>query len=223
MQIPSFALPRLGLWTASLDFVPLARACELAAGIEQLGYGALWVPEVAGRDVFVGLGALLRSTERLIGATFVGPEVADFLQAGTIAVVGEVPPPTLARALTPKQSRLPRWTVSRTKPIAVSDWRVVLADAGGLTALRLAANRRSGETPPCGSPSECVRPRLRRRDARRLVRWTCVAPSVSACCQSQSKLRRMRSNVRPHRPRSSRWPNSIRGRIRGRASEGACP
>ncbi|MDA8063773.1 MAG: TIGR03620 family F420-dependent LLM class oxidoreductase [Actinomycetota bacterium] len=69
MQIPSFALPRLGLWTASLDFVPLARACELAAGIEQLGYGALWVPEVAGRDVFVGLGALLRSTERLIGAT----------------------------------------------------------------------------------------------------------------------------------------------------------
>lgn len=163
------------------------------------------------------------SRERLIGATFVGPEVADFLQAGTIAVVGEVPPPTLARALTPKQSRLPRWTVSRTKPIAVSDWRVVLADAGGLTALRLAANRRSGETPPCGSPSECVRPRLRRRDARRLVRWTCVAPSVSACCQSQSKLRRMRSNVRPHRPRSSRWPNSIRGRIRGRASEGACP
>lgn len=69
MQTTPLALPRLGIWTGSLDVVPLAEACEHAAEIEQLGYGALWVPEVAGRDVFVGLGALLRSTERLIGAT----------------------------------------------------------------------------------------------------------------------------------------------------------
>lgn len=69
MQTIPFALPRLGVWTGSLDAVPLAEACDHAVEIEQLGYGALWVPEVAGRDVFVGLGAYLRSTERLVGAT----------------------------------------------------------------------------------------------------------------------------------------------------------
>ncbi len=69
METTPLQLPRLGLWTASLDAVPLARACELAAEVEQLGYGALWLPEVAGRDVLVSLGALLRSTDRLVGAT----------------------------------------------------------------------------------------------------------------------------------------------------------
>ncbi len=69
MQTTPFALPRLGLWTGSLDAVPLAEACEHAAEVERLGYGALWVPEVAGRDVFVGLGAILRSTHQLVGAT----------------------------------------------------------------------------------------------------------------------------------------------------------
>jgi probable F420-dependent oxidoreductase len=69
METTAFALPRLGLWTGSLDVAPLAVACERAAEIEELGYGVLWVPEVAGRDVFVGLGAMLRSTRRLVGAT----------------------------------------------------------------------------------------------------------------------------------------------------------
>lgn len=64
-----FALPRLGLWTGSLDVLPLAEACERAGELEELGYGALWVPEVAGRDVFVGLGAMLHATRRLVGAT----------------------------------------------------------------------------------------------------------------------------------------------------------
>jgi len=69
MEITPFALPRLGLWTGSLDAVPLAEACGLAAELERLGYGALWVPEVAGRDVFVALGAMLGATTRLVGAT----------------------------------------------------------------------------------------------------------------------------------------------------------
>jgi probable F420-dependent oxidoreductase len=69
MQSTVLGLPRLGIWTGALDVVPLAEACDHATEIEQLGYGALWVPEVAGRDVFVGLGAILRSTERLVGAT----------------------------------------------------------------------------------------------------------------------------------------------------------
>lgn len=59
----------IGIWTGSLDLVPAGQARELAAELEELGYGALWMPEVAGRDVFVHLALLLSSTERLVGAT----------------------------------------------------------------------------------------------------------------------------------------------------------
>jgi probable F420-dependent oxidoreductase len=62
-------LPRIGLWTGALDAVPTARARELAAELEELGYGTLWIPEVAGRDPFVHLALILASTKRLIGAT----------------------------------------------------------------------------------------------------------------------------------------------------------
>ncbi|GEL20359.1 TIGR03620 family F420-dependent LLM class oxidoreductase [Pseudonocardia asaccharolytica] len=64
-----FAVPPVGLWTGALDTVPAARARELAAELEELGYGTLWVPEVAGRDPFVHLALLLSATRRLIGAT----------------------------------------------------------------------------------------------------------------------------------------------------------
>ncbi|WP_181783972.1 TIGR03620 family F420-dependent LLM class oxidoreductase [Pseudonocardia pini] len=64
-----FALPSTGLWTGALDTVPAARARELAAELESWGYGALWIPEVAGRDPFVHLALLLSATDRLIGAT----------------------------------------------------------------------------------------------------------------------------------------------------------
>jgi len=62
-------LPAVGLWTSALDHVPAARAQELAAELESLGYGVLWVPEVAGRDPFVQLALLLSATQRLVGAT----------------------------------------------------------------------------------------------------------------------------------------------------------
>lgn len=45
----------------------------------------------------------------LVGATFVGPEVADFLQAATIAVVGEVPIATLLHAVPPFPTRSELW------------------------------------------------------------------------------------------------------------------
>lgn len=67
--IVEFSLPPIGVWTGALDTVPASRARELAAELESLGYGALWIPEVAGRDPFVHLSFLLSATERLIGAT----------------------------------------------------------------------------------------------------------------------------------------------------------
>jgi pyruvate/2-oxoglutarate dehydrogenase complex dihydrolipoamide dehydrogenase (E3) component len=47
--------------------------------------------------------------ELLVGATFVGPEVADFLQAATIAIVGEVPLSRLAHAIAPFPTRSELW------------------------------------------------------------------------------------------------------------------
>lgn len=47
--------------------------------------------------------------EVLVGATFVGPEVADMLQAATIAIVAAVPLATLAHAIAPFPTRSEIW------------------------------------------------------------------------------------------------------------------
>lgn len=62
-------LGRVGIWTFQLDLQPAARAAEAAAELEQLGYGAIWLPEVAGRDPFVSTTLLLGATERMVLAT----------------------------------------------------------------------------------------------------------------------------------------------------------
>jgi probable F420-dependent oxidoreductase len=67
--VTDFALPRVGCWTASLDFVPTSQAKEIAAELESLGFGAIWIPEVAGRDPFVQMTHILSSTSTLIAAT----------------------------------------------------------------------------------------------------------------------------------------------------------
>lgn len=64
-----FDLGTVGLWTGALEFVSAARCVELAVEVEELGYGAIWIPEVAGRDVFVQLALMLNGTSTLIGAT----------------------------------------------------------------------------------------------------------------------------------------------------------
>jgi probable F420-dependent oxidoreductase len=64
-----FPIPRIGIWTGALDTVPASRSRELAAELEELGYGAVWLPEVAGRDPFVHLALILSATRTLIGAT----------------------------------------------------------------------------------------------------------------------------------------------------------
>jgi probable F420-dependent oxidoreductase len=63
------ALGRLGLWTFALDMQPMGAAQEAAAEIEELGYGAVWVPEAVGREPFASCGLLLSATKRLVLAT----------------------------------------------------------------------------------------------------------------------------------------------------------
>jgi probable F420-dependent oxidoreductase len=62
-------LDPVGIWTGALDFVPAVEARALAVELEALGYGAIWLPEVAGRDLMAHLAMLLSATERMVGAT----------------------------------------------------------------------------------------------------------------------------------------------------------
>lgn len=50
-----------------------------------------------------------RRRDLIVGATFTGPEVADFLQAATIAIVGEVPIARLWEAVAPFPTRSELW------------------------------------------------------------------------------------------------------------------
>ncbi|HEY3834721.1 MAG TPA: LLM class F420-dependent oxidoreductase [Acidimicrobiia bacterium] len=63
------SLGKVGIWTGSLDPQPSAKACELAAELDALGYSAIWLPEAVGRDPFVHAALLLGATNRINVAT----------------------------------------------------------------------------------------------------------------------------------------------------------
>ncbi|ONK11016.1 TIGR03620 family F420-dependent LLM class oxidoreductase [Streptomyces sp. MP131-18] len=63
------AIGRVGLWTAALDTEPATRVRELAAEIEELGFGALWFGEGFGRDAPTQAALLLDATRRLVVGT----------------------------------------------------------------------------------------------------------------------------------------------------------
>jgi probable F420-dependent oxidoreductase len=62
-------LGRVGIWTGHLDAQPIEQLPDIAGELETLGYDALWIPEVAGRDPFVNAALLLGGCERMIVAT----------------------------------------------------------------------------------------------------------------------------------------------------------
>jgi probable F420-dependent oxidoreductase len=59
----------VGIWTAQLDLQPAARARDAAAELDELGYGALWIPEAVGREAISHAAVLLDATQRLVVAT----------------------------------------------------------------------------------------------------------------------------------------------------------
>ena len=63
-----FDIGRLGIWSW-MDNSSFAQAAEFARAIEDMGYGALWLPEAVGRDPFVLLASLSAVTSRLHLAT----------------------------------------------------------------------------------------------------------------------------------------------------------
>jgi probable F420-dependent oxidoreductase len=59
----------VGVWQYQLDQMPSAQSQEVAAEIEEMGYGAIWIPEMVGRESFVNSTMLLSGTERIVVAT----------------------------------------------------------------------------------------------------------------------------------------------------------
>ena len=60
---------RVGIWTLQLDGVPAAESQRLAGEIEDMGYGAVWLPEAVGRDVLVNSALILGRTKRIVVGT----------------------------------------------------------------------------------------------------------------------------------------------------------
>ena len=58
----------IGVW-AHLDTLSIADARAFARRVDELGYGALWVPETVGREPFTLLGLLAGDTSRLVLGT----------------------------------------------------------------------------------------------------------------------------------------------------------
>jgi probable F420-dependent oxidoreductase len=77
-------LGRLGVW-ASMDGMSAPAAAAFAGRVERWGYGALWVPESRGRNVFVVSSWLLASTKTLTIATGIANIYARDAQASAAA------------------------------------------------------------------------------------------------------------------------------------------
>jgi len=62
-------LGRVGIWTFQLDLQPASLAREVAAQLEELGYGALWLPEAVAREALVNSALMLGATREMAVAT----------------------------------------------------------------------------------------------------------------------------------------------------------
>jgi probable F420-dependent oxidoreductase len=59
----------IGIWTTYLDAVPAARAQEVVAELEELGFGAVWCGEAVGREALTNAAVLLAGSKRIVVAT----------------------------------------------------------------------------------------------------------------------------------------------------------
>src|ERR1700733_4300415 len=69
MAQTSIQIGQVGIWTRQLEDHPAAKAQEIACELEDLGYGALWFGEAAGREALTNAGVLLAGTRRIVIAT----------------------------------------------------------------------------------------------------------------------------------------------------------
>ena len=60
---------RIGIWSAELRFGDRAKACAAARELDQLGFGAVWVPGGVGGDILGAMSDLLDATDRITVAS----------------------------------------------------------------------------------------------------------------------------------------------------------
>ena len=84
----------VGIWTFAFDAAPAAVVEEMAAELDALGYGAIWLPEAIGRDPMVGAMLALGATERITVCTGVASIYARAAMTMTSAwkAIGEAYP-----------------------------------------------------------------------------------------------------------------------------------
>src|SRR5262252_4426262 len=69
MAQSSLKLGSVGIWTRQFEDHPAVKVREAASELEELGYGAIWFGEAAGREALTHAGLLLAATRRIIVAT----------------------------------------------------------------------------------------------------------------------------------------------------------
>ncbi len=69
MAQSSLKLGSVGIWTTRFEDHPAAKVQEAASELEDLGYGAIWFGEAAGREALTHAGLLLAATRRIVVAT----------------------------------------------------------------------------------------------------------------------------------------------------------
>ena len=84
MSQSSIQLGPIGIWTRQLEDHPAAKAQETARELEELGYGALWFGEAAGREALSNAGLLLAATKRIVIAT----GIANIYARDAVAMAG---------------------------------------------------------------------------------------------------------------------------------------
>ena len=62
-------LGTIGIWTHELDLMPQAEAQANVVALEELGYGAVWIPEAVGREALTASALLLAGSSRIVVAT----------------------------------------------------------------------------------------------------------------------------------------------------------
>lgn len=80
--IASLRASRTGLWTVALEGVPLPAAREIAAELDEMGWGSLWFGEAYGRDAMAAAQAYATATQRLV----VGTGIASIYARGPMAL-----------------------------------------------------------------------------------------------------------------------------------------
>src|SRR4051812_18303651 len=68
-QVGGVELGSVGIWTYHLNYQPASRVREIAAELEELGYGAIWIGESVYREPLTNAALLLSATKRMAVAT----------------------------------------------------------------------------------------------------------------------------------------------------------